>query len=97
MRNHLNLRPFGGAIFAIALLGGSAVMTTPASAQGAWCADQGGRNAYTNCGYYTLQQCQAAVSGVGGYCRPNAMFAPYPGYENYGYVEQAPRRGRYYR
>ena len=98
MRKNSNLqRALGGALFALALVGGSAVMITPASAQAPWCADQGGRDGYTNCGYYTLQQCRAAVSGVGGYCRPNSTFAPYAGYENYGYVEQSPRRGRYYR
>jgi hypothetical protein len=43
--------------------------TTPANAQGAWCADysHGG----TNCGFYTLQQCREALSGRGGMCRPS--------------------------
>jgi len=36
----------------------------------AWCANYTD-NAGTNCGFYTIQQCQAAVSGVGGYCAPN--------------------------
>ena len=44
---------------------------TPAAAQGAFCAEQGGRSGYRNCGYYTYGQCRAAVSGVGGYCYPN--------------------------
>jgi hypothetical protein len=39
--------------------------------EGAWCAYGGGRNDYENCGYYTLRQCLAAISGVGGACRPN--------------------------
>lgn len=43
-------------------------------AQGAWCADQGGRSGYTNCGYYTFRQCLAAISGVGGHCQPNPDF-----------------------
>jgi hypothetical protein len=41
----------------------------------AWCAhynDNGG----TNCGFYTYQQCQAAVSGVGGYCALNLEGPP---------------------
>jgi hypothetical protein len=45
-----------------------------ANAEGAWCADQGGRSGYTNCGYYTFRQCLAAVSGVGGHCQPNPNF-----------------------
>jgi len=36
----------------------------------AWCAYYND-NAGTNCGFYTIQQCQAAISGVGGYCAPN--------------------------
>ena len=46
-----------------------------AQAEGAaWCADQGGRSGYTNCGYYTFRQCLAAISGVGGHCQPNPDF-----------------------
>jgi hypothetical protein len=54
--------------------------------EGAWCAFAGGRNAYENCGYYTLDQCRAAVSGVGGACMPN----PRGGYS------MEDRRGGYY-
>ncbi len=36
----------------------------------AWCAYYSD-NAGTNCGFYTIQQCQAATSGGGGYCAPN--------------------------
>ena len=35
----------------------------------AWCAHY--QDSGTNCGFYTLQQCQAAISGVGGYCAIN--------------------------
>lgn len=41
-----------------------------------WCAVVGGRNAFENCGYYTLNQCRAAVSGVGGDCKMNPRFTP---------------------
>jgi hypothetical protein len=41
----------------------------------AWCAFYTD-NAGTNCGFYTLQQCQAATSGVGGYCAPNPESPP---------------------
>jgi hypothetical protein len=44
-----------------------------------WCAyySRGG----TNCGFYSLAQCRAAVSGVGGFCQRNAW-------------ESSPRRQR---
>lgn len=82
-------------LFGLALLAGGAVGMSTAQAEGAWCADQGGRNGYTNCGYYTYQQCRAAVSGVGGFCRQNTTFAP-----NYGYYDEQPQQRRsrsYYR
>lgn len=66
-----------------ALMLGALGAATPASAQGAWCADYSGRGG-TNCGFYTLQQCRWAVSGVGGTCRPS----PYPVYVD----EPRPRR-----
>jgi hypothetical protein len=44
---------------------------TPASAQGAWCANYSGRAGGTNCGFYTWEQCRATVSGVGGFCTPS--------------------------
>jgi hypothetical protein len=35
----------------------------------AWCADYG-LDMGTNCGFATLEQCRAAVSGISGQCRP---------------------------
>lgn len=32
----------------------------------------GGRN----CGFWTLEQCRAALSGNGGWCEPNPMYRP---------------------
>lgn len=29
-----------------------------------------------DCGYYTLQQCRATLSGVGGVCEPNPHYRP---------------------
>lgn len=82
------------------LLAGGAMMamvavSSPAQAQGAWCAFSGGWNAYENCGYYTLRQCQAAVSGVGGACRPNSYRQddrPRRGYYQDEYDDPPPRR-----
>lgn len=40
-----------------------------------WCADYGiGSDAGTNCYFVTLEQCRAAASGVGGFCRPNGFY-----------------------
>ena len=39
-----------------------------------WCAEYAGRSGGTNCYFVTLQQCRAAVSGVGGLCRPNTFY-----------------------
>jgi hypothetical protein len=50
---------------------------SPVSAQGAWCAQySGSHGGATNCGFYTLAQCQAAVSGVGGFCSPSPYYYP---------------------
>jgi len=54
------------------VIGGLSVASTPAAAQGAWCSED---MISRNCGFYTLAQCQAHASGLGGYCSPNP-FAP---------------------
>jgi uncharacterized protein DUF3551 len=42
-----------------------------------WCAmysgDGGGG---TNCGFLTIEQCRATVSGIGGSCVPNQFYNP---------------------
>jgi hypothetical protein len=58
------------AVCAVVTLG-ALDAATPARAQGAWCAEYSGMDGGTNCGFYTLQQCRAAISGVGGTCSPN--------------------------
>jgi|GEM_PF-552436 hypothetical protein len=30
----------------------------------------------TNCGFLTLEQCRATVSGIGGFCVPNQFYNP---------------------
>jgi len=67
----------------LAVLGASA--STPAHAYEmpydpyAWCAvysgDGGGG---TNCGFLTIEQCRATVSGIGGFCAPNQFYNPKP-------------------
>ncbi len=39
-----------------------------------WCAFY--QDSGTNCGFYTLQQCHAALSGNGGYCALNLEGSP---------------------
>jgi hypothetical protein len=70
----------------------AAAATTPASAQMQhdpyrWCADYAGFRGLgaTNCWFMTIEQCRAAVSGVGGYCTPNPFYTG---------PEQRPRRKR---
>jgi hypothetical protein len=62
---------------------------SPANAQGAWCAYYSGPAGGTNCGFYTLGQCRAAVSGIGGHCSPSP-YARYYGGEPRPY--RKPRR-----
>jgi len=35
---------------------------------------QGGGSGGRNCGFMTLEQCRAAVSGTGGFCEPNPFY-----------------------
>jgi len=41
-----------------------------------WCADYGGGRGAggSNCYFVTLEQCRAAISGNGGWCRENAWY-----------------------
>ena len=42
-----------------------------------WCAEySGGRDGIgaTNCGFVTLEQCRATISGIGGWCSPNPFY-----------------------
>ena len=37
-----------------------------------WCAVE--RTGGTNCGFATIEQCRATISGVGGFCQPNQFY-----------------------
>jgi hypothetical protein len=39
-----------------------------------WCANYSGRSSAQNCGFLTIEQCRAAISGNGGWCVPNPFF-----------------------
>jgi len=60
-------------------LGASAVVTAPAQAETnyPWCAYLGGHEqGGTNCGFSTRAQCEATISGIGGYCDRNPAYRP---------------------
>jgi hypothetical protein len=52
-------------------LAGFLLSSIGAHADGTWCAQYGGSNGGTNCGFYSFQQCEAARSGNGGFCYQN--------------------------
>jgi hypothetical protein len=61
-----------GGVFWIAPL-------TPAAAQNdpyRWCAELGGgsEGGFSNCSFVTRAQCEATVSGIGGFCRLNHFY-----------------------
>jgi hypothetical protein len=66
--------------FFIALAALTAVVTlAPTTARAdpyRWCAEYGGMDGDggRNCGFVTLDQCRAAISGVGGFCEPNPFY-----------------------
>ena len=66
------------AMGAIAILSLMLAMT-PARAEGSWCAQYSSGSGGTNCGFYSFDQCMAAVSGNGGFCRQNGFY----GQQNY--------------
>jgi hypothetical protein len=54
------------------------VFSTAASAQNyPWCAQySGGMGGSMNCGFTSFAQCQADVSGIGGFCIRNNTYQP---------------------
>jgi hypothetical protein len=58
------------ALFAIA----SATVTGANADPYRWCAEGIGDSGATNCYFVTLEQCRAAVSGAGAFCRPNTFY-----------------------
>ncbi len=76
----------------------SLIVSVPASSHAdpyRWCAEYGGRGGGgTNCGFVTLRQCEATVSGIGGFCVPNQFYTGPDRTTGYGGHE---RRHRYER
>jgi hypothetical protein len=69
-----------GVRYGLATLAAAAITLLTASSASAidyrWCARYGGLGAATNCGFSTFRQCQATISGVGGYCYQNPYYVP---------------------
>jgi hypothetical protein len=63
--------------FAVGIIVATALFCDHAKAQNyPWCAvyDEGGP--VYNCGFTTLDQCNATVSGIGGFCERNDWYKP---------------------
>ena len=63
-------------LFMLAVFAVTAGSGTRAQAQNyPWCADYAGFGSQ-NCGFTTIQQCLAALSGNGGFCNANTQYVP---------------------
>ena len=72
------MRKLAAALFALSALA-AVVLSAPSAARAQiyypWCAVYGGRSGGgTNCGFSTIEQCRATVSGIGGFCQPNPFY-----------------------
>ena len=59
-------------VTAVLLLGSGASHADPYR----WCAVYSGEDSGSarNCGFVTLEQCRATISGIGGLCEPNPFY-----------------------
>jgi len=79
---------FRAQVIVAALVMIPAVLTqTPASAS--WCAEYSAGGGGESCGFSSFEQCQASVSGIGGFCRPSQ-------YNNPGYASAGRTKKRRY-
>jgi hypothetical protein len=65
-------------LLATTIIAAVAVVLMPAAGSAdpyKWCAVySGGRGGGTNCGFVTIEQCRATISGIGGFCEPNQFY-----------------------
>jgi hypothetical protein len=59
---------------ALGLLVAASAADTASAIEYPWCADLGKELGATNCGFATLEQCRATVSGIGGSCTLNPFY-----------------------
>jgi hypothetical protein len=65
-------------LFTLAIVLGIEALGTAVEAQNyPWCAHLATDAGDVNCGFVSLPQCLADVSGIGGICMRNTQFAPY--------------------
>jgi hypothetical protein len=69
------------AIALVSLLSATLLLCSGAAWAAPWCAQYGGgdKGGGTNCGFYSFEQCMAAISGNGGFCTKNQFENPYWG------------------
>ena len=70
MRRQVSIESICACATMAGLQAGTAEITYP------WCAQYSNQHGGRNCGFSTLEQCQATVFGNGGYCEANAMYQP---------------------
>ncbi len=61
-------------LVALGMLMAASAANTAAAVEYPWCADLGKEIGATNCGFVTVEQCQATIFGVGGSCVPNPVY-----------------------
>jgi len=59
----------------VAIIFAALSLSTVGARAGTWCAQYNVRGGASNCGFYSFQQCQATVSGIGGFCQRNPFAA----------------------
>jgi len=82
-------------LFILGVFAALVCIAKPAAAQDyPWCAyydiGGGGGGGATNCGWATLEQCLATVSGIGGSCGPNPMYPAPAGTISVDWIPEAP-------
>ncbi len=60
---------------AAALLAAVSAPQTVVAVEYPWCAMYGDAHGGINCGFVSLAQCNATISGNGGTCQPNPFYA----------------------
>ena len=65
-------------LLAATIMAAGVVVLTPTAGSAdpyKWCAVYGGdAGGASNCGFVTIEQCRATVSGIGGFCDPNPFY-----------------------
>ena len=61
----------------LTLLAAPLFLCSGPAAAAPWCAQYGGgdKGGGTNCGFYSFEQCMAAISGNGGFCTRNQLWS----------------------